>query len=99
MGFHAEDDEVLLPGLGDAVGGLHRTREELAVVLDEPHPTGFDGLQVRTPADKRHVLADQRELDPKHAADRAGPDDANPHDRAPDVWRKLSRNFDEARTL
>ena len=88
VGLHGEDDEVLRPGVGEAVGGAD-PRHVLAPVHEELHPVIAQGGQVGAAGDGGDVLPDLREPHRDEPTDGSGAHDADPHG-ARSWWRRYS---------
>jgi hypothetical protein len=83
MGFHAEDDDILHPGLSNDRGHAGGSSQQfLAIFLDQLHAILPNGLKVGTPEDERDVMTAERQLHAEHAADGTGAYDTNSHDGA-----------------
>ena len=78
MGLHAEDDQVLLAGVGDAVRSLD-ARDDLAAVLDQNETILNDARKMSAPRDHADVLAGMGELRRQQTAYRASADHAYSH--------------------
>jgi hypothetical protein len=79
-----QDHQVLRPGVGAVVGGAHVAGDVFAAVLhDQFHAAGADGLEVLAAHDEGDVFAGQCQLHADIAADGTGTDDGHFHGRTP----------------
>ena len=80
MRLHGEEYHVVDAGLLHGLGGLEILHVDLgAVLLDQAHAVGADGIEIGPACDEGDVLADIREANPQKSADGACADDRDAH--------------------
>src|SRR5262245_57173527 len=89
--LHGENNEVLLAGLGGLLEGLDVGLKDRAVVPMKLQSLTPDRGEMRSPVHDGNGFPDKRKFDRKHAANRAGPDDADFH-VAPSCLRSCSEH-------
>ena len=60
---------------------------------------GIDGIDMRLPADERHVMPGPQQQSPIIASDRAGADDRDLHAFLPYALPRMSDNADSSRSI
>ena len=78
MGLHGKNDEILLAGLGEPVGGGYRGGD-FAFTVDELQPVRLDRFKMAAAGDDRHLLACGMKLGRKQSADRPCAHHTNAH--------------------
>ena len=92
--LHAEDDQVLRPGLGDPVRGPETHHDLAAVLAISFRPSARIAARCAPRAISVTLVSRLRQLDAEQAADRSGADDADLHSGLPSIRNRVAQRAD-----